>query len=160
MISYIISCSARFQMWVCWRRILWYPHKQNLADYLEPYMSYNQYIPVCTWYVPVQTSMYYLVHLNPSEHTSFWLLTMGKDTVCTGQVCGGVQELKQGHTSLAWQSYMSSYQYILISTLTIVYITYQYVLCTYQYILVHTGMYQIPWFRTTGRDSTWPMRSK
>jgi hypothetical protein len=29
-------------------------HKQKMlpdSDYQEPYMSFNQYIPVCTWYV-------------------------------------------------------------------------------------------------------------
>ncbi len=48
--------------WVCWRSIWWYPSKRILvlADYLEPYMSFNQYIPVCTLYAPVHTSMYLL----------------------------------------------------------------------------------------------------
>jgi hypothetical protein len=37
--------------WVCWMSIWWFTSKQMLPAYLEQYMLFNQYIPVCTWYV-------------------------------------------------------------------------------------------------------------
>ncbi len=49
-------------------------------------MSTYQYVPGMS---QVHTSMY-LNRQNHSEDTMFLLLTMGKDTVCTRQVRGGV----------------------------------------------------------------------
>jgi hypothetical protein len=54
--------------WVCWMSLWWYPSILILAHYLELYMSFNWYIPVCTMYVWVHTSMYFL-------HTVVFILT-------------------------------------------------------------------------------------
>jgi len=60
-----------------------------LSEYLQSYMSFNQYILVCALYVLSTYSMYLNCQTH-SEDTMFLLLTMGKDTVCTGQVRGDV----------------------------------------------------------------------
>ncbi len=67
-----LDCPCGKWSWVCWRSMIWwYQSNRILPDYLDQNMLLNQYIPVCTEYALVHTSMY-LVHQNPSEDTDFF----------------------------------------------------------------------------------------
>ncbi len=125
-----------------------------LPDYLEQYMSFNQYITVCTWYVlstyqyvlEMQKSFwgYYVFTFdNGKRHCVYW----------TGMWwCLKTKTVPDFMANLTYKIPVHT-EYIPVHTA--MYHFQHYVpVCTW-YRPVHTCMYQKPWFRTTGHDSRW-----
>ena len=122
-----------------------------LADYLEPYMSSNQYIAVCTW---VHTSMYYVLR-SPKSFRGYYVLTfdIGKRYCVYGTGMWWCLKTKTVPDFMAIIHVIIPVHTEYIPVRTGMYRFQHCVPVCTRYRPVHTGMYQKPWFRTTGHDS-------
>jgi len=140
--------------WECWICIWWYSSKQMLPEYLQSYMSCNQYIQVYLLYV-LSTYQYELE--LPNSFWRYYVFTFDNEKgycvygtgtwwCLNSKIVPDFMAIK--HVIVPVQT-----QYILVHTC--MYRFQHFVPVCTQYKLVHTCMYQNPWFRTTGHDYRW-----